>query len=51
MSENVHDGVRELYDVHWSHNWSDLPPEQEKRIEQAFEHVERVHSEQMKNNE
>lgn len=36
-STGKHDGLEALYDVHWSHNWSDLPPEAEQRAERAFE--------------
>jgi len=40
---DVHEGVQALYDEHWNHSWTDLPPEQEKMIEEAFVHVQRVH--------
>lgn len=32
-----HEGLEALYDVHWSYNWADLPPEAEQRTERAFE--------------
>lgn len=32
-------GIQRLLNVHWSHVWTDLPPEVEREVEIAFEHV------------
>lgn len=41
----IHEGVQALVETHWNHNWSDLPPEQEKKIEEAFCLVSEVRDE------
>lgn len=40
----MHEGVQDLYETHWSYSWSDLPPEVESEVEQAFEHIQRAHA-------